>query len=115
MPSILIVDDEPGVRSALGGVLRDEGYSERVIRASNLFGDIKVERVPHIVEWTPAQAAGFCSSTSYGAAYLRTLGEPQRLQACRRIELDALHLCFADAAGVLRQGTLRRICISSIW
>ena len=26
MPSILIVDDEPGVRSALGGVLRDEGY-----------------------------------------------------------------------------------------
>ena len=26
MASILIVDDEPGVRSALGGVLRDEGY-----------------------------------------------------------------------------------------
>ena len=27
MPSILIVDDEPGVRTALGGVLRDEGYA----------------------------------------------------------------------------------------
>jgi len=26
VPSILLVDDEPGVRSALGGVLRDEGY-----------------------------------------------------------------------------------------
>ena len=26
-PSILIVDDEPGVRNALSGVLRDEGYS----------------------------------------------------------------------------------------
>jgi two-component system nitrogen regulation response regulator NtrX len=26
MSSVLIVDDEPGVRSALGGVLRDEGY-----------------------------------------------------------------------------------------
>jgi two-component system, NtrC family, nitrogen regulation response regulator NtrX len=25
-PAILIVDDEPGVRTALGGVLRDEGY-----------------------------------------------------------------------------------------
>ena len=26
MPSILIVDDEPGVRSSLSGVLRDEGF-----------------------------------------------------------------------------------------
>jgi two-component system nitrogen regulation response regulator NtrX len=26
MPSILIVDDEPGVRSSLSGVMRDEGY-----------------------------------------------------------------------------------------
>src|SRR3954447_19213530 len=26
MPSFLIVDDEPGVRSSLSGVLRDEGY-----------------------------------------------------------------------------------------
>src|SRR5687768_16829936 len=26
MPAILIVDDEPGVRSALSGVLKDEGY-----------------------------------------------------------------------------------------
>jgi two-component system, NtrC family, nitrogen regulation response regulator NtrX len=45
MPTILLVDDEPGVRSALGGVLRDEGYTvdavdsgeaclERVVRGS---------------------------------------------------------------------------------
>jgi len=44
-PTILIVDDEPGVRSSLSGVLRDEGYSvdavpsgedclERVTRAA---------------------------------------------------------------------------------
>jgi two-component system nitrogen regulation response regulator NtrX len=31
MPSILIVDDEPGVRSALGGVLRDEGYDVEAV------------------------------------------------------------------------------------
>ena len=29
--SILIVDDEPGVRSALGGVLRDEGYDVEAV------------------------------------------------------------------------------------
>ena len=33
MPSILIVDDEPGVRSALGGVLRDEGYSVEAVES----------------------------------------------------------------------------------
>ncbi|MDP1569533.1 MAG: sigma-54 dependent transcriptional regulator [Vicinamibacterales bacterium] len=31
MASILIVDDEPGVRSALGGVLRDEGFDVEAV------------------------------------------------------------------------------------
>ena len=31
MPSILIVDDEPGVRSALSGVLEDEGYQVEAV------------------------------------------------------------------------------------
>jgi two-component system nitrogen regulation response regulator NtrX len=31
MPSILIVDDEPGVRSSLSGVLKDEGYDVEAV------------------------------------------------------------------------------------
>ena len=33
MSSILIVDDEPGVRSALSGVLRDEGYDVETVES----------------------------------------------------------------------------------
>ena len=31
MSSILIVDDEAGVRASLGGVLRDEGYTVEAV------------------------------------------------------------------------------------
>jgi two-component system nitrogen regulation response regulator NtrX len=41
MPSILIVDDEPGVRTALGGVLRDEGYTVDTVES----GEACLERV----------------------------------------------------------------------
>jgi two-component system nitrogen regulation response regulator NtrX len=40
-PSILIVDDEPGVRIALGGVLRDEGYDVEAVSS----GEDCLERV----------------------------------------------------------------------
>jgi len=43
MPSILIVDDEPGVRSALGGVLRDEGYEVDAVDR----GEACLERLAH--------------------------------------------------------------------
>ena len=45
MPSILIVDDEPGVRSALGGVLRDEGYEVDAVES----GEACLERLPRQV------------------------------------------------------------------
>ena len=41
MPSILIVDDEPGVRTALGGVLRDEGYEVDAVES----GEACLERL----------------------------------------------------------------------
>ncbi|HUU33975.1 MAG TPA: sigma-54 dependent transcriptional regulator [Vicinamibacterales bacterium] len=43
MASILIVDDEPGVRTALGGVLRDEGYAVDAVES----GEACLERVVH--------------------------------------------------------------------
>jgi CheY-like chemotaxis protein len=40
-PTILIVDDEPGVRTALTGVLRDEGYTVEAVPS----GEACLERV----------------------------------------------------------------------
>src|SRR5437867_9635889 len=40
-PTILIVDDEPGVRSSLSGVLRDEGYTVEAVSS----GEACLERV----------------------------------------------------------------------
>src|SRR6186713_1153202 len=46
--SILIVDDEPGVRSALGGVLRDEGYSVDAVDSGEACLD-RLSRQPYDV------------------------------------------------------------------
>src|SRR4051812_38509422 len=40
-PTILVVDDEPGVRSSLSGVLRDEGYTVEAVSS----GEACLERV----------------------------------------------------------------------
>src|SRR5918994_5305936 len=56
MPSILIVDDEPGVRSALGGVLRDEGYSVDAVDSGEACLDRLSRRVFDVVVldvWLP--------------------------------------------------------------
>src|SRR5215207_2460305 len=47
-PSVLIVDDEAGVRSALGGVLRDEGYTVDAVESGEACLD-RVSRAPYDV------------------------------------------------------------------
>jgi two-component system, NtrC family, nitrogen regulation response regulator NtrX len=44
-PTILIVDDEPGVRSALSGVLRDEGYTVEAVSSGEACLD-RLTRAP---------------------------------------------------------------------
>src|SRR5688500_5958501 len=56
MPSILIVDDEPGVRSALGGVLSDEGYNVDAVDSGEACLDRLSRRVFDVVVldvWLP--------------------------------------------------------------
>src|SRR5262249_61142996 len=43
MSSILIIDDEAGVRASLGGVLRDEGYRVDAVES----GEIGLEQVAY--------------------------------------------------------------------
>src|SRR5918995_137585 len=47
-PSVLIVDDEAGVRSALSGVLRDEGYAVDAVESGEACLD-RVSRAPYDV------------------------------------------------------------------
>ena len=44
MKALLIVDDEAGVRSALGGVLRDEGYQVEAVDSGETWASSGVAR-----------------------------------------------------------------------
>jgi two-component system nitrogen regulation response regulator NtrX len=53
---ILIVDDEPGVRSALGGVLRDEGYDVDTVSSGEECLDRATRNAPDVIlldVWLP--------------------------------------------------------------
>ncbi len=56
--------------------LRDEEYSIRTIKKSNLFSDIRIEKIQNIVNLKTEELIGFFSSTSFGSAFLRTKKEP---------------------------------------
>jgi SAM-dependent methyltransferase len=57
--------------------LRDAGYSQRTVRSSPYYEDAELFSIPNRIYVAAHQLVGFYSSTSYGAAYLRSLTEPQ--------------------------------------
>ena len=81
MSAILIVDDEPGVRSALGGVLRDEGYTVDAVDSGEACLDRLSRQAYDVVVldiWLPRMdglatetCAGSESSTASSAAGFR--------------------------------------------
>jgi SAM-dependent methyltransferase len=54
---------------------RDLHWQDEV-RAAAGFEVMEETRIPHMVPMSPAEYAGFWSSSSYGSAYARTLAEP---------------------------------------
>lgn len=83
----------PNVPAGLAGVFAEEfarrwgphqdsrvtvtGITRRWVDAEPSLECIADERLPNVVPMTPAQMVGFAASTSFGAAYLRTLEPAQ--------------------------------------
>jgi|GEM_PF-839624 len=56
-------------------------------------------RVPNLIAMTPAQMVGFAASTSFGAAYLRTLAEPDAARYLAELEAKLAAKLAADIQG----------------
>ncbi len=57
--------------------LRLTETSEHAVRAAREFRLLEDALIAHVAELTPRELAGFCRSTSYGAAYARSLADPE--------------------------------------
>lgn len=57
--------------------LRQKDYNQRTIRASRELSDVQQISIPNPLYFSPRQLVGFCSSTSYGSAYIRSLEDPE--------------------------------------
>src|SRR6202049_280655 len=94
-PTILIVDDEPGVRSALSGVLRDEGYSVEAVPS----GEACLDRVTRgavdlivLDVWLP------------GMDGLATLARLRELQVDAQVVLISGHGNIESAVRAIKMG-----------
>jgi two-component system nitrogen regulation response regulator NtrX len=95
MSSILIVDDEPGVRSALGGVLRDEGYDVDAVDS----GEACLERLSRqtydvvvLDIWLP------------GMDGLQTLGRMRERQVDTQVVIISGHGNIESAVRAIKMG-----------
>src|SRR5947207_5279898 len=94
-PTILVVDDEPGVRSALGGVLRDEGYTVEAVSS----GEACLERMTRgavdlivLDVWLP------------GMDGLATLGRLRERQVDAQVVLISGHGNIESAVRAIKMG-----------
>ena len=92
---ILIVDDEPGVRNALGGVLRDEGYEIETVRSGEECLERATRVPPDVVlldVWLP------------GMDGLATLGKLRERQLDAQIVLISGHGNIESAVRAIKMG-----------
>ena len=92
---ILIVDDEPGVRSALGGVLRDEGYEVDTVASGEECLDHATRMAPDVIlldVWLP------------GMDGLVTLGKLRERQNDAQVVLISGHGNIESAVRAIKMG-----------
>jgi SAM-dependent methyltransferase len=64
------------------------GYTRRCVEEQPALELLADERVENLIPMSPAQIVGFCSSTSFGAAYLRSLDEQAGADYLRELEAE---------------------------
>ena len=92
---ILIVDDEPGVRSALGGVLRDEGYDVDTVSSGEECLDRATRNATDVIlldVWLP------------GMDGLVTLGKLRERQVDAQVVLISGHGNIESAVRAIKMG-----------
>jgi two-component system nitrogen regulation response regulator NtrX len=93
--SVLIVDDEPGVRSALSGVLRDEGYAVEAVESGERCLDRVMRDVVDVIVldvWLP------------GLDGLATLGRLRHMKVDSQVVMISGHGNIESAVKAIKMG-----------
>src|SRR5438128_3759845 len=93
--TVLIVDDEPGVRSALSGVLRDEGYNVEAVESGEACLDRVVREAVDVIVldvWLP------------GIDGLATLGRLRHMKVDSQVVVISGHGNIESAVKAIKMG-----------